>query len=86
MNAEFIEMEVKSIGKKIEYNKPGGTNSSICAVRTKDKSGAEHKAYAWGNLCDDLKVGNKVLATKWFSPKTKEKRDRFIIIKKAKKE
>ncbi len=81
MSTNLIKMEVKSIGKKIEYIKPEGVASNMCSVKAKDETGAEHEAYAWGSLCNELKVGNKVLATKWFSPKKEEDIDRFIIIK-----
>lgn len=77
-----IEMEIRSIGKKIEYIKPDGTTaSSLCAVKAEDKSGNEHKAYAWGNLCDDLKVGTKVLATQRVPPKSDSDSGRFVIYK-----
>ncbi|MCX9011861.1 MAG: hypothetical protein OIN66_12150 [Candidatus Methanoperedens sp.] len=79
---DLIEMEVKSVGKKIEYIKPDGTTTSrLCAVKAKDKSGNEHKAYAWGNLCDDLKVGTKVLATQRVPPKNERDGGRFVIYK-----
>jgi hypothetical protein len=81
MSTNSIEMEIKSVGKKIEYKKPKGVTSSLCAVKTVDDKGNEHKAYAWGQLCDDIKVGSKVLVTKWFSPKKEEKSDSFIILK-----
>ncbi len=74
-------MQVKEIGKKLKYKKSEGITSSVCAVKTEDIDGVEHKAYAWGSLCDNLKVGSKVLTTKEFSPKMKDKNDRFLIIK-----
>lgn len=85
MSANLIKMKIKSIGKKIKYIKPGEVTSNMCSVKAKDETGIEHEAYAWGNLCDDLRVGNKVLATRWFSPESEEDIDRFIILKNLRK-
>lgn len=81
MNNKFTEMHVKFIGKKINYEKSKGEISKMCIVNAQDQDGVEHKAYAWGNLCDDLRVGNDVLTTEWVSPETEKKSDRYIIVK-----
>ncbi len=82
MNEKFTEMNVKFINKKINYEKSNGEFSKMCMVNAQDRDGVERKAYAWGNLCDNLKVGNDVLTTEWVSPETEIKSDRYIIVKK----
>lgn len=82
MNEQFLKMNIKLIGKKINYEKSKGEISKMCMVNTQDQNGFEFKAYAWGDLCDELKVGNDVLATEWVSPETESKSDRYIIVKK----
>ncbi|MFA4957212.1 MAG: hypothetical protein WC556_09610 [Candidatus Methanoperedens sp.] len=81
MARKLIQMAVKEVGRKIKYQKTERSITSMCAVKTEDPDGVEHKAYAWGDLCDNLKVGTRVLATKEFTPKTEDENDRFIIIK-----
>ncbi|SNQ62309.1 hypothetical protein [Candidatus Methanoperedens nitratireducens] len=80
MVRKIIRMEVKEVGRKIKYQKSEKAITSMCAVKTEDSDGVEHKAYAWGDLCDNLRVGTTVLATKEFTPKTDDENDRFIII------
>lgn len=82
MNEKFCEMHVKSKSKAINYEKTKGEISKMCMINIEDRDGIEHKAYAWGNLCEDIIPGSNVLATEWVSPEIEKKSDRYIIIKK----
>lgn len=83
MEKDLIEMTVKSVSKKMEFARLNRlATKSMCAVRAEDQHGVEHKAYALGGLCDNLAIGNKVLATKKPSQKKKDISCRFVIVKK----
>ncbi|MFZ3058728.1 MAG: hypothetical protein WA102_03220 [Candidatus Methanoperedens sp.] len=79
MSRKVEELKIKSVGQKIKYRKAEKAISSMCAVRAEDANGVEHKAFAWGDLCDKLTVGSAVAATKEFSPNKRD--NRFIILK-----
>jgi hypothetical protein len=79
MNRELKKLKIKSIGRKIKYKKLDKTTSSMCAVRAEDLKGVEHEALAWGDLCNTLKVGKRVVATKQFSLRKSD--HRFVILK-----
>lgn len=79
MSRELKHLTIKSIGRKIRYEKSEKTISSMCAVKAEDMDGVEHEALAWGDLCDRLSVGKKVIATMDFSPSKSDRR--FVLIK-----
>lgn len=79
MSRKVEELKIKSVGQKIKYRKAKERISSMCAVRAEDANGVEHKAFAWGDLCDQLTVGKAVAATRGFSPNKRD--NRFIILK-----
>lgn len=78
MVRKTTRMEVKEVGKKIKYLKSEKAISTMCAVTAKDDEGVEHEAFVWDNLCDKIKEGTAVVATKEFSPNRGNAR--FIII------
>jgi hypothetical protein len=85
METKLKQMTIKAVGKKMGFNKPNSlATNSMCSAKAKDQQGVEHKAYAFGNLCDTLEVGSKVLVTKKSNNKIlkKEENESFLIIKK----
>lgn len=79
MNRKLEKLKIKSIGRMIEYNGLDKTTHSMCAVRAEDMKGVEHEALVWGDLCNTLSVGKKVVATKEFSWNNGDRR--FVIQK-----
>ncbi len=87
MDTKLKQMTIKEVGKKMTFKRPNRlATNSLCSVKAKDQKGIEHKAYAFGNLCETLEIGSKVLVAKKSSNKfmKKEENQRLLILKKIK--